>query len=384
MGSDSTIRLGLIGLGNIAGQHIENIQSGRVPGCRLAALCSRQPNELAAQLGVPHFSDYRELVDSGSCDAVLVATPTCSHFEIGGVALRAGLHLMMEKPIGLSVKEGEGLLALQQPGQVFALMLNQRVDPLFVAMREVIAQGTLGEIIRTHWTMTNWFRPEIYFQVSDWRATWRGEGGGLLVNQCIHNLDIFQWLCGMPRRLRAFCRFGRFHDIEVEDEATAYFEYTNGASGVFVGSTGEAPGVNRLDIIGDRGSLSFDGSRLMLTENRPGTAEYNRSTRDMFGMPETEIRDITPDRELNQHVTVMTNFVDAITNGATLIAPASDGLDSLALANSMLLSTWEARSVELPLDSAAYQAALEQRLATSSLRQKADIEANVDMDASYR
>jgi predicted dehydrogenase len=232
--------------------------------------------------------------------------------------------------------------------------------------------------------MTNWFRPEIYFQVSDWRATWRGEGGGLLVNQCIHNLDIFQWLCGMPRRLRAFCRFGRFHDIEVEDEATAYFEYTNGASGVFVGSTGEAPGVNRLDIIGDRGSLSFDGSRLMLTENRPGTAEYNRSTRDMFGMPETEIRDITPDRELNQHVTVMTNFVDAITNGATLIAPASDGLDSLALANSMLLSTWEARSVELPLDSAAYQAAMEQRLATSSLRQKADIEANVDMDASYR
>jgi predicted dehydrogenase len=281
MGAAADIRLGIVGLGNIARQHIDNITGGRVPGCRIAALCSRHADELAAELGVPHFSDYRALVASGDCDAVLVATPTFSHFEIGACVLRAGLHLMMEKPIGMSLQEGEQLLELQGE-QVFALMLNQRTDPLFQAMRDCIERDLLGEITRCHWTMTNWFRPEVYFQVSDWRATWRGEGGGLLLNQCIHNLDIFQWLCGMPGTVRAFCRFGRYHDIEVEDEVTAYLEYGNGASAVFIGSTGEAPGVNRLDIVGDRGSLSFDGSRLLLSENRPATSEYSRSSRDMF------------------------------------------------------------------------------------------------------
>jgi len=384
MNAEVAVRLGIVGLGNIGRQHIENITDGRVKGCTLAAVSSRQSGGLDDKLGVAHFTDYRDMVASDLCDAVLVATPTFNHAEIGANVLRAGLHLMMEKPIGLSVQEGRGLIDLQRPGQVFALMLNQRTDPLFLDMRKCIRQGKLGEIIRTHWTMTNWFRPEVYFQVSDWRATWRGEGGGLLVNQCIHNLDIFQWLCGMPTSVKAFCRFGRYHDIEVEDEATAYFEYDSGASGVFIGSTGEAPGVNRFDIVGDKGSLSFDGEKLMLTENAPATSEYSRETRDMFGMPATTVTDITPDRSGNQHATVMNNFVTAIREGAALIAPAEEGLDSLALANAMLLSTWEDRTVELPMDASAYQVALEQRLENSSLREKASIEANVDMSASYR
>ena len=384
MGQDKLVRLGVIGLGNIARQHIENLTSGQIKDCVLAAVCSRQPTALVVELGVPHFTDYTELVHSGLCDAVLVATPTFTHFETGACALRAGLHVMMEKPIGLSTQEGEELLALQQPGQIFALMLNQRTDPLFTIMRKIIGEGTLGEITRTHWTMTNWFRPEVYFQVSDWRATWRGEGGGLLLNQCIHNLDIFQWLCGMPVSVQAFCEFGRYHDIEVEDEATAVFRYANGATGVFVGSTGEAPGVNRFDVIGDRGALAFDGERLLLCENDIGTLEFSRSTREMFGMPASSVRDITPDRTTNQHVAVMNNFVDAILRGATLLAPAAAGLDSLALANAMLLSTWEARVVALPLDSVGYHQALAQRIAGSTLRRKANIEATVDMSASYR
>lgn len=384
MNNKPAVRLGVIGLGNIAGQHIGNVRAGRVPDCEIAALCSRGPSELAGELGVPQFNDPAALIESGACDAVLIATPTWHHFEAGALALDAGLHVMMEKPIGLSVGEGEQLLARAGDGQVFALMLNQRTDPLFLAMREVIRSGALGRITRTHWTMTNWFRPEVYFQVSDWRATWRGEGGGLLVNQCIHNLDIFQWLCGMPSAVRAFCRFGQYHDIEVEDEVTAYLEYDNGATGVFVGSTGEAPGVNRFDIIGDAGALSFDGERLLFGANTPPTGEYNRSTRDMFGMPDTDTRDITPDRTCNQHATVLGNFTAAILRGEALIAPAADGLDALGLANAMLLSTWEEARIPLPLDSARYQAALDARVAGSSLREKADIEANVDMSASYR
>lgn len=384
MSLSNTVQLGVIGVGNIARQHIDDVRSGRVACCEVSALCSRSPSKLATELKLPHFTDYRELIGSGLCDAVLVATPTFSHFEIGDASLRAGLHVMMEKPIGVSVKEGEDLLALQQDEQIFALMLNQRTDPLFVTMRDLIQRGALGEISRTHWTMTNWFRPEIYFQISDWRATWRGEGGGLLLNQCIHNLDIFQWLCGMPRSVRAFCRFGRYHDIEVEDEATAYFEYDNGASGVFVGSTGEAPGVNRLDVIGDKGALSFDGERLLLTENKPATSRFNRETRDMFALPQSSVCDITPDRGGNQHVAVLGNFAQAILNNETLIAPAEEAIDSLVLANSMLLSTWKQETITLPLDKNHYQQALEQRVAKSSLRDKTDIEANIDMSASYR
>lgn len=382
--NSSAVRLAVVGLGNIARQHIDNIRAGAVADCHLAAVCSRTPDPFAEELGVPHFRSVPELIDAGVCDAVLIATPTFNHHASGMAALAAGLHVMMEKPLGLSVREGETLLAAQGDSQVFAVMLNQRTDPLFLAMRDVIASGQLGDITRTHWTMTNWFRPEVYFQVSDWRATWRGEGGGLLLNQCIHNLDIFQWLCGLPTAVRAHCQFGRYHDIEVEDEATAYFEYSNGATGVFVGSTGEAPGINRFDVIGDKGSLSFDGSTLLLTENEPATQAYSRSTRDMFGLPDATTLDITPQRDGNQHAAVLSNFCAAILRAEELIAPAREGLHSLALANAMLQSTWESRRVALPLDSTAYQAALEQRLADSVLRDKADIQANVDMNASYR
>lgn len=378
------VRLGVIGLGNIAQRHIQNIGSGLIADCELTALCSRVPPELATATGIPYFADHLALIASDLCDAVLIATPTFTHYEIGAAALGAGLHVLMEKPLGLSVQEGEDLLALQKDGQVFGLMLNQRVDPVFVAMREVVRSDSLGDITRTHWTMTNWFRPEIYFQVSEWRATWRGEGGGLLVNQCIHNLDIYQWLCGMPRSVKACCRFGRHHDIEVEDEVTAYFQYDSGATGVFIGSTGEVPGINRLDIVGDKGTLSFDGQRLLLTRIDPAASQFSRETREMFGMPNLSISDITPDRGGNQHAEMLRNFCSAVLDGYALIAPAADGINSLALANGMLLSTWEQAEIALPLDKVRYQRALEQRIANSSLRQKANEEVHVDMGASFR
>lgn len=382
--SANQIRLGVIGLGNIGQQHIGHIRSGAVQNCEVTALSSRGPSALAEEIGAQHFSDYRELVDSGICDAVLIATPTMSHLDMGLYALNKGLHVLMEKPLGLSTAEGEQLLSAAGEGQVFALMLNQRVAPVFAKMKAVIDSGTLGEIQRTHWTMTNWFRPEVYFQVSDWRATWCGEGGGLLVNQCIHNIDIFQWLSGVPVSVQGFCGFGKYHDIEVEDEATAYFEYSNGATGIFVGSTGESPGVNRLDVVGDNGMLSFDGERLFHTENTPATSAYNRETRDMFGQPDTRETDITPTETVNQHALVISNFADAILQAEPLIAPAAEGIDSLSIANAILWSAWNGERIALPLNSEGYQQALNKKVAHSTLRKKADIQANIDMEASYR
>jgi len=384
----AAVRLGVVGLGNIAKQHIQHLRGADTIFCELAATCSRSTSSETMQysqsLGVPHFHDYRELIDSGLCDAIIVATPTFTHSDIGAYVLKAGLHLLMEKPLGLCVESAQSLLAQQHKDKVFALMLNQRTDPVFLKMHEIIEAGALGKITRTHWTMTHWFRPEIYFQVSDWRATWRGEGGGLLVNQCIHNLDIFQWLCGMPASVHAHCQFGKYHDIEVEDEVTAYFEYASGATGVFVASTGEAPGVNRLDIIGDAGSLHFDGEHLLHSENKPTTSAYSRSSQDMFGMPETTTRDITPLREVNQHAQIISNFAAAIRKDKPLIAPAKQGINSLALANAMLQSTWQGSAVSLPLDSALYQQQLNERIAGSTLREKSDLAVNIDMSTSYR
>jgi predicted dehydrogenase len=380
----SNLRLGVIGLGNIGQQHIKHIQSEAVEACVITAIASRSESDLATTIGAIHFTDYRQLIDSGLCDAVLIATPTMNHLEMGLYALNKGLHVLMEKPLGLSIAQGKKLLSAASSEQVFGLMLNQRVAPVFAKMKGMIDAGLLGELQRTHWTMTNWFRPEVYFQVSDWRATWHGEGGGLLLNQCIHNIDIFQWLTGMPVTVNGFCGFGKYHNIEVEDEATAYFQYENGATGVFVGSTGEAPGINRLDIVGDKGMLSFDGEKLLFTENSVSTSEYNKRTKDMFGQPNSCQVDITPKEEVNQHVVVINNFVQAVLNQETLIAPAVQGIDSLSIANAILWSAWSGERISLPLDSDGYESVLEKKLENSILREKADIEVNIDMEASYR
>lgn len=384
MNDDIVVKLGVIGLGNIAKQHIENILSGEVRQCQIVAVCSRQKTSFSDDISVDHFTNYKALIDSGLVDAVLIASPTYSHFDIAQYALQRKLHVMLEKPIGLSSFEGEQLLQIGDPTIKFSLMLNQRTDPTFKKMKNMVESGVLGKIVRIQWTMTNWFRPEVYFQVSDWRATWKGEGGGLLVNQCIHNLDILQWIGGLPNQINALCEFGKFHHIEVEDEVTASFKYDNGATGAFVGSTGEAPGVNRFDIIGDKGSLCLDSGQLIHKENAQSTHAFSQSTKNMFGMPQTTQIEIALVESVNQHACILNNFVDAILNNAPLIAPASEGLASLDMANAMLLSTWQNRWVDLPLDRVGYHNILRKKISQSTFRAKSDVQANVDMSQSFR
>ena len=380
----NSIKLGVVGLGNIALQHINNILNEHVQNAKLTATCSRAANACSKEFGVEHFNDYKLLIDSGKIDAVVIATPSMTHFEIAKYALQNNIHVMLEKPIGLSSYEGEVLLDCQNANTKFGLMLNQRTDPTFVKMKQIVESGALGKIQRTQWTMTNWFRPEIYFQVSDWRATWKGEGGGLLVNQAIHNLDVFQWICGMPSQVRAFCEFGKYHDIEVEDEVTAYFRYSNGATGSFVGSTGEAPGVNRFDIIGDKGSLYFNAGNLTLIENNQSSTQFNKQTDDMFGMPETKTTELSGSHVVNQHAVIMNNFIRSILDNEPLIANAEDGLCSLDIANAMLMSTWQNNDITMPINRGKYQQLLNKKIAESKLRDKSSREAKIDMSASYR
>jgi predicted dehydrogenase len=348
--TSSSVALGIIGLGNMGSLHARNVRDGNIPGLHLAAVSDTDPARLEPFATVERHADWQELIRSPQVQAVLVVTPHFSHVPIGRAVLEAGRHLLMEKPLAVSRADCAQILSVpRQPGQVFALMFNQRGDPAFLKIREMIQNGVLGRIQRVQWTVTDWYRPEIYYQSGGWRATWAGEGGGVLVNQCPHNLDLYQWLFGMPQRVRGFCGFGRHHDIEVEDEATAIFEHPD-FTGVFVTSTGEAPGVNRLEIAADHGRLVLESRQLVFHRNAVPAAQFSRTTREMFGRPEVEHVEIPLPAHLGeQHVGILKNFTAAIQDGRPLIAPGEEGIHSVELANAILLSACTQQTVDLPV-----------------------------------
>ncbi len=362
------VRFGIIGAGTMGKGHIDTLRSGAIRGGRLAAVCDIDPKALAPHRDVPTFANSDELIGSGKVDAVLIATPHYFHTTIGIAALSAGLHVLVEKPISVHKADCERLIAAHRdPKQVFAAMFNQRTHPVFQKIRGMIAAGDLGSIFRVSWIITDWFRTHAYYASGGWRATWRGEGGGVLLNQCPHQIDLWQWLFGMPRRVHAFAGFGRRHPIEVEDEVTAYFEYPNGVTGTFVTSTGEYPGSNRLEISGDRGRLVLEGDRLIRDGTLVSVTEYNRTSPERFKGPALWRSEQRALFRSDQHAGIIQNFVDAILEGAPLIAPADQGIHSVELANSMLYSALEGRTIDLPLDAAAYESRLQALIAGSRL-----------------
>jgi len=361
------VRIGIIGMGSMGAAHAKNIIAGAVPGAKLTAVADEDPKRLESFEGQKRFTGSDALIGSGEVDAVIVATPHYSHKTIGIAALEAGLHTLVEKPISVHKADCERLIsAHQNKEQVFAAMFNQRTDPSYRKVRELIQGGELGTINRVNWTITDWFRTAYYYASGGWRATWSGEGGGVLLNQCPHQLDLLQWLFGMPAKVRAFCQIGRFHDIEVEDNVTAYLEYASGATGVFTTTTGEAPGTNRLEIAAERGKVVIEGGSIRWTRNEVETASYCATAKDRFSKPATWNIDIPVAGQGEQHVGIMKNFIAAIRDGAELIAPAAEGIHSVELANAMLYSSFEDRTVDLPLDGAAYEEMLKQRIASST------------------
>ena len=355
------VRVGVIGAGNMGAVHARAIRDGLVPGARLAAVCDTDPRKRKGWGDTPVFADATSLLRAGAVDAVVIATPHPSHVALGLAALRAGLHLLMEKPIGIHVAEARRLIDAPRRG-VFAMMFNQRTDPCFQKVRALVADGTLGALHRFSWTITDWYRTNAYYRSSPWRATWNGEGGGVLLNQGVHNLDLLQWIFGLPRRVRAHASFGRMHPIAVEDEVTALLEYDGGATGVFTTSSGEAPGLNRLEIAGDNGLLVLDGTALTFRRNATPSAKFLRTSPDAYARPESwDIQIPLPADRGPQHNGILRNFIAAIRTGEPLIAPGPEGLRALELINAMLLSAHEDRTVGLPVDAARYLRLLNRR-----------------------
>lgn len=380
----STVRLGIVGMGNIGRYHADYLSQGKVRRAELTAVCDAfAPLERYRPLQT--FTDPHELFRSGAIDAVIIATPHYQHTTLGIAALEAGLHAMIEKPISAHKADAERLIAAaaQRPKQVFAGMFQLRTEPRYLKIKKLVDGGDLGEVVRVCWLITDWYRTEAYFASGGWRATWKGEGGGVLLNQCLHNLDTLAWLLGQPARVRGFCQLGRYHQIEVEDNVTAYLEYPNGATGVFVTSTGEAPGTNRFEIAGTRGKVVLEHNKLTFTRNEVDMIEFSRTAKVGFAKPEVWHVDIPFTDAPMPHAIVMQNFVDAILDGTPLIAPGAQGIWSVELANAMLYSSLLGQTVELPLDSAAYEAKLKQLIAESKFEKKVVVVQGEDFTQSF-
>jgi predicted dehydrogenase len=282
---------------------------------------------------------------------VIIATPHYSHPQVAIEALPHGIHVLVDKPLAVHVADGRRMLAAHHDKTLrFGVMFQERSRSLYVTIKAMIQGDVLGEIRRVHWIVTDWFRSQAYYQSSSWRATWKGEGGGLLINQCPHNLDLLQWFVGLPVRVTAHITLGKYHPIEVEDEVHAFLEYANGATGVFIASTGEAPGTNRLEIVGEKGKLVLEQGKLTFFENAIETSVFSRTTQDLFARPPYQERAIPVTGEGEGHAGVLKNFRDAILDGVPLLAPAEEAPASLELGNAMLLSGLLHRPVDMPLD----------------------------------
>lgn len=377
----TTVRLGVIGLGGMGSAHANAVQSGTIPGCELAAVSDQDETRAAQFPGVPFFRDAGDMLASGKVDAVVIATPHFAHTTLGIAALRAGVHVLVEKPISVHKADCERLLAAHtNRRQVFCAMFNVRPEPAYQKLRELVRSGQLGEIRRVNWIITTWFRSEAYYASGGWRATWAGEGGGVLLNQCPHNLDMYQWIFGMPKKVRGFCQIGRYHHIEVEDDVTAYFEHANGQTGVFVTSTGEAPGTNRLEVVGEQGRLTLEDGALRYLRNEIPMTEFSRTTTSRFGaIPHWDVSIPVSQATEFGNISILKNFINAILHGEPLISPAHEGIHSVELANAILYSSLTEKTITLPLDSRTYERKLNELIKKSKFKKKV---ARVKTDAS--
>ncbi|MBE6730906.1 MAG: Gfo/Idh/MocA family oxidoreductase [Ruminococcaceae bacterium] len=373
------VKIGVIGVGNMGSSHCGSFIAGHCPEIELVAIADRrEARRNWAKETLPEtvtiFEEGDDLIDSGLCDAVIIAVPHYQHPTLAIKAFEKGLHVMCEKPAGVYTKAVKEMnAAAEKSGKVFGMMFNQRTNCIYRKMKEIIDSGELGEIRRVNWIITDWFRTQAYYDSGDWRATWDGEGGGVLLNQCPHQLDLIQWICGMPSKVRAFTHNGKWHDIEVEDDVTAYLEYPNGATGVFITTTGDFPGTNRFEVTLDGGKIVVDASRkeagrVMVHKLKDGATNSGviKNATEGFAKIDYDIIEAETDGLNPQHVGVLNAFAGKILHGTPLVAEGYEGINGLTLSNAMHLSSWTNDTVTLPIDEDLFLAELNKRREAST------------------
>jgi len=361
------VRYAVVGIGNMGFVHATQIFDGNVENAVLSALCDVSEEKLKnakEKFGdsVSYYTDYKELLMSKQVDAIIVATPHYMHPVIAVDAMKAGIPVLWEKPAGVRVSDVKRMNLVAKVSRVkFGIMLNQRMNPVFSTLKYYIDLGVLGDIKHFTWTVNNWYRTQHYYDSAGWRATWKGEGGGVLINQAPHNLDIWQWIMGMPESIRAFCQEGKFHNISVEDDATIYAAYKNGATAVFMTSTGEYPGTNRLEINGTMGKAVCEEGVIKLYLLKEDEREIRvHSSKDMPLEPVTNIEiKCKPLKE--EHLMIIQNFTNHILFDEPLVAPGEEGVNSLTISNAAYLSSWKNRTIKLPASERDFNRALKKK-----------------------
>jgi len=384
-----TVRLGIIGLGNMGSTHAKNINAGKVPGMVLGAICdiAEARRDFAKNLypDVPVFATAQELYDSGIVDAVIIAVPHYDHPQLAIDAFKAGLHVITEKPAGVYTKQVlEMNEAAAASDKLFGIMYNQRTNPVYQKLKKMIDDGMLGEIKRVNWIITNWYRPQSYHDSCTWRSTWKTEGGGALINQNPHQLDLWQWLFGMPEKIMSHCSFGKYYDIEVEDDVTAFMQYENGMTGVYITSTGEAPGTNRLEIACDMGRVVVEDNKITFNRNVIGEREFNKTFTGIFGAPECWNCEVPADTSGGeQHVGIFKDFTRAILKGTKLLAPGEEGVNGLTISNAIHYSAWTGKWADVKnFPHEEFYELLQEKIKNSTVV-KEDVQRTTATDGTY-
>ena len=382
------VRLGVIGVGNMGSSHIKNSLEGKMPEIEITAVADIKPDRLEwAKEQLPEvktFDNASALMDSGEVDAILIATPHYFHPPYVIEALRKGLHVMSEKPAGVYTKQVREMNEVaDKSDKIFGIMFNQRTNCLYRKAHELVHSGKFGEIKRVTWIITDWYRTQAYYNSGGWRATWSGEGGGVLLNQCPHQLDLWQWICGMPEKITAVCHEGKWHDIEVEDDVMIYAEYPNGATGTFITTTGDYPGTNRLEITLDRAKLICEDGKLIVNELDKSVSEFTKNSEQGFGSIEYKTYEAELDGNNVQHPEVMNKFAAAILRGEPLTAKGQEGINGLMISNAAFLSSWLGKAVTLPVDEDLFYEKLQEKIANSTFVKEVKESVNEDMSSTY-
>ncbi len=380
------LKFGVIGYGNIGVLHVTNYLAGKMPNVEITAICDHNPARLEVARAAygerfAYFDNVEDFYKNSGVEAAIVAVPHYDHPKLVIQGFEHGLHMLCEKPAGVYTSAVRKMNeAAEKSGKVFGMMYNQRTNSVYRKVRDLIQSGELGEMKRVIWIITTWYRSQSYYNSGGWRATWSGEGGGVLLNQCPHQLDLWQWMCGMPSRVRAFMSFGGHRNIEVEDDVTAYVEYPNGATGLFVTSVHETPGTNRLEITGNQGKLVVTKDEITFWRTRIGEKEFNASYTGGFGEPEAWQCSIPIEGEETSHSGIFVNFADAVLKGTPLIAPGVEGIRGLSISNAMHLSAWTDSWVDPNnLDEALFEKLLQERIQNSTFVKQVD---NKTLDTS--
>ncbi len=382
------IKLGIVGIGNMGSSHLRNYKENKMPEVEVVAVCDIKEERLQwAEKEYPEikrFSSFDEMLDSGLCDSVLIAVPHYDHPPMTIKALEKGLHVMSEKPAGVYTKQVSEMNSVaDKSDKTFAIMFNQRTNPVYRKAKEIVSSGKYGALKRVNWIITDWFRTQSYYNSGGWRATWAGEGGGVLLNQCPHQLDLWQWICGMPTKIKAVCRVGQWHDIEVEDDVLIYAEYANGASGTFITTTGDYPGTNRLEITLESAKLICEDDKLKMFVTKDNTTDILKNSPEGFARIEGEWQDVELEGENTQHSGVMNAFAAHILRGEDLIAPGQEGINGLTISNAAFLSSWLDKTIELPINEDLFYEELKKRIASSKAKTNVVEAVQGDMSNTY-